>query len=170
VAHLPGLVALTCPSVNSYRRLQPRAWSSAYSCWGPDNREAAVRVASPFSHDESGTLNAELKPVDGACNPYLALGGLIAAGLDGIARGLDPGEPVLADPADLSDDERTRRGVARLPSSLGEALAALEADVVLTEALGPLLLSAYLAVKRGDIADFARQDEDEERMAHARTF
>ncbi len=170
VAHLSGLVALTCPSVNSYRRLQPRAWSSAYRCWGPDNREAAVRVASPFSHDESGTLNAELKPVDGSCNPYLALGGLIAAGLDGIARELDPGEPTLVDPADLSDDERARRGIARLPSSLGEALTALEADAVLAEALGPLLLSAYLAVKRGDIADFAQQGEDEERMAHARTF
>ena len=72
--HLPALLALTCSSVNSYRRLQPQAWSSAYVCWGLDNREAAVRVASPLNTNESGSVNAELKACDHTSNPYLGLG------------------------------------------------------------------------------------------------
>ena len=79
--HLPALVALTCPSFNSYRRLQPQSWSSAYTAWGHDNREAAVRVASPFWSDREGSTNLELKAADSSCNPYIALGGLLAAGL-----------------------------------------------------------------------------------------
>ncbi|HKC74345.1 MAG TPA: glutamine synthetase family protein [Chloroflexota bacterium] len=170
LAHLAGLVALTCPTVNSYRRLQPRSWASAFTCWGPDNREAAVRVASPFRGAESTSVNAELKAADGSCNPYLALGGLIAAGLDGIARALDPGDPVLVDPAAFSEQERERLGIHRLPASLGEALDALQRDTVLTTALGPLLLASFTAVKRGEIADFAAQDEAFELRAHAHTF
>jgi glutamine synthetase len=76
--HLPGLLALTCASVNSYRRLQPHMWSSAFTCWGPDNREAAVRIASPMATDEAGSVNAELKCCDHTANPYIALGGLMA--------------------------------------------------------------------------------------------
>lgn len=168
--HLPGLVALTCPTVNSYRRLQPHMWASAFTCWGPDNREAALRVASPAANAVSATVNAELKSADGSCNPYLAIGALIAAGLDGVARELDPGEAVTVDPATLSDDERTRRGIRRLPTSLGEALDELERDAVLTEALGSPLRASFLAVKRGEVADFAAEDDAFELRAHARTF
>lgn len=168
--HLPGLAALTCPTVNSYRRLQPNAWASAFTCWGPDNREAAVRLASPFRNAESTGVNAELKTADGSCNPYLALGGLIAAGLDGVQRRLDPGEPALVDPANLPEDERRRRGIRRLPASLGDALDALERDTVLTDALGSTLLASFTAVKRGEIDDFAAQDEAFELRAHTRAF
>src|SRR5262245_13176898 len=75
LAHLPALVALTAPSVNSYRRLQPRFWSSAYTAWGPDNREGAVRIPSRRRGREAESTNLELKPSDPSCNPYLALGG-----------------------------------------------------------------------------------------------
>lgn len=166
LAHLPGLLALTCASVNSYRRLQPHSWSSAYTCWGPDNREAAVRIASPFLGDEAATINAELKAADHTANPYLALGALVAAGLDGIARELSLGEPVLVDPATLNEDAREALGVRRLPGSLQEALAALAADAVLSEALGPLLLSAFLGVKRLEIAAFGAHDEAFELHSH----
>src|SRR5215470_11130954 len=81
--HLPGLLAITCASYNSYHRLQPHFWASAYTAWGPDNREGAVRVASRFKSNEEGSANAELKSADASCNPYLAMGALIAAGLDG---------------------------------------------------------------------------------------
>jgi len=157
LAHLPGLVALTCGSVNSYRRLAPSTWSGAYACYGPDNREAAVRICSPVGTD--GSVNLELKPSDSTGNPYLALGAFIYAGLDGIRRSLDPGEPVLVDPATLSEAERSRLSVTRLPSSLGAALDALEADSVLMSALGPLRSSAYLAVKRSEVAHFAARDD-----------
>ena len=168
--HLPGLVALTCPTVNSYRRLLPHMWASAFTCWGPDNREAAVRVASPFRGVESTSVNAELKSADGSCNPYLALGGLIAAGLDGIIRELDPGEPVLVDPGALTERERESRGIRRLPTTLGQALDALERDSVLVDALGALMLATFTGVKRGEIADFAERDEGFELHTHAHTL
>jgi glutamine synthetase len=156
-AHLPGLVALTCGTVNSYRRLAPRMWSGAYACWGPDNREAALRVCSPIG--AAGSVNLELKPVDSTGNPYLAIGAFIHAGLDGIRRSLEAGEPLLADPATLSDAERKRLSVVRLPGSLSEALDALEADEFLMSALGPLRSAAYLAVKRSEAAHFAARED-----------
>ncbi|HVO43681.1 MAG TPA: glutamine synthetase family protein, partial [Aggregatilineales bacterium] len=74
--HLPGLIGLTCACYNSYHRLQPHFWSSAYTAWGPDNREGAVRVASRFKSNEEGSANAELKAADLSANPYLAFGAL----------------------------------------------------------------------------------------------
>ncbi|NRQ36212.1 glutamine synthetase [Nonomuraea sp. NN258] len=162
IAHLPALTALTCGSVNSFRRLSPRSWSSAYAVYGPDNREAAVRVCSPLG--ESGEPNLELKPSDSSANPYLSLGAVIHAGLDGIRRKLDPGEPVDVDP-----DTRPGR-YPRLPASLPEALDALEADEVLMEALGPLRRNAYLTVKRSEAAAFAGRDVSYELFNHLRVF
>jgi glutamine synthetase len=164
--HLPALLALTCPSVNSYRRLQPHFWSSAFTAWGPDNREAAVRVPSTFPSDRAGSTNAELKASDASSNPYLALGGLLAAGLDGVARALKPGEPVLVDPGTLSEGERAARGIRRYPTTLGAALDNLEKDRVLTTALGPTLARAFLAVKRSEAEAFAREDAAFETKHH----
>jgi len=168
LAHLPGLVALTCGTVNSYRRLAPSMWSGAYACYGPDNREAAIRICSPIG--ASGSVNLELKPSDSSGNPYLALGGFIFAGLDGLRRGLEPGEPLSVDPATLSSAERSRLAVARLPASLGEAVDALEADTVLMSALGPLRATAYLAVKRSEVAHFAARDAAYECYQHWMRF
>lgn len=134
--HLPGLCGLTAPSFNSYRRIVPQAWAGAYSCWGHDNREAPVRVPSVFWGVEEASTNVELKAADASCNPYLALGGLIAAGLDGLERALEPPAPVDVDPATIPDDERARLGIDRLPVTLGAALERLEADAVLMDALG----------------------------------
>ncbi len=163
--HLPGLVALTAASYNSYRRLQPHMWSSAFTCWGLDNREAAVRIASGLWDEAKPSLNMELKPSDNSYNPYLALGGLIAAGLDGVEKGLDPGEPVTVDPGSMGESDRERRGIRRLPETLAGALDALERDDVLTGALGDLLSRAYLTVKRSEAAAFEAEDEAFE-LAH----
>ncbi|HEY1617429.1 MAG TPA: glutamine synthetase family protein [Streptosporangiaceae bacterium] len=158
LAHLPALVAITCGSVNSYRRLQPQFWSSAFTIWGMDNREAAVRICSPLAGDSSSSINIELKPSDSSANPYLALGALIHAGLDGIHRRLDPGEPVNVDPATMSQAEREAAGAHRLPLNLSDALDALEADGLLMNALGPVRSTAFLAVKRSEAAAFAEHD------------
>jgi glutamine synthetase len=170
LAHLPALVALTCGSVNSYRRLGPRSWSSAYRCYGPDNREAAVRIASPMWGAEEASTNLELKCSDATGNPYLALGAYIHAGLDGIRNKLDPGEAVEVDPDTLSEETRRRRGIDRLPDSLPAALDALEADELLMEALGPLRRAAYLAVKRAEATAFAARDAASECYHHFMTF
>jgi glutamine synthetase len=158
--HLPGLLALTTPTVNSYQRLTPDTWSSGYACWGPDNREAPLRVASPMATRLAESVNVEFKPADLASNPYLVLGGLIAAGLDGVAREVDPGEGLTINPARLTDSERQARGIVRLPGSLDEALDALANDDVLTNALGPLLTQSYMAVKRSE-ATFYRDKTPE---------
>jgi glutamine synthetase len=164
--HLPGLLALTCACYNSYHRLQPHFWSSAYTAWGPDNREGAVRVASRYKGNEEGTANAELKAADLSANPYLAFGALIAAGLDGVRRNLDPGEPLLIDPGNFSESERTKRGIRRFPTTLNETVDALEKDAVLTNALGPLLATSYIAVKRLEYQSFSEQDEAYEIRNH----
>ena len=166
LAHLPALTALTCGSVNSYRRLAPQMWSSAYTVYGMDNREAAVRICSPMRDDPAGSVNLELKPSDSSANPYLALGACIYAGLDGIRRKLDPGEAVNVDPAALTEAERRAAGAHRLPASLAEALDALETDELLMESLGDLRRRAYLAVKRSDVAAFADADPAYECFEH----
>lgn len=168
--HLPGLLALTAPSYNSYRRLQPHYWSSAYTSWGPDNREASVRVVSGMWGHEQESVNLELKASDPSNNPYLALGGLIAAGLDGVARQLEPPQVTLIDPGNLSDEDRQARGIARYPTSQDEAMDALENDEVLMEALGSELSTPYLAVKRSEYAAFSAQDVEFELEHHREKF
>jgi glutamine synthetase len=134
-------------------------WASAYTCYGMDNREAAIRIASPLRGDPGSSVNLELKPSDSSANPYLALGAVIHAGLDGIRGKLDPGEPVNVDPVTLSDAERAMSGIHRLPASLSASLDALEADELLMDVLGPLRSTAYLAVKRSEAAHFAHSTD-----------
>jgi glutamine synthetase len=168
--HLPALLAITCPSVNSYRRLAPNMWSSAFTCWGPDNREAAVRVASPFAGRVEASTNVELKAVDGSANPYLALGAIVAAGLDGVARDLDPGEPLAANPSDMSEEERAQRGIRRYPGTLAEAIGELEQDDVLLDALGEPLAREFLAVRRAEWEDLGGLPAEQEIAAYFRRY
>jgi glutamine synthetase len=170
LAHLPGLCGLTAPSFNSYRRLVPQSWAGAFACWGHDNREAPVRAPSTFAGSEEASTNLELKAADASCNPHLALGGLIAAGLDGLERGLEPPPPVDVDPAAIPEDERARRGIAPLPATQEEALDALEADAVLVDALGETLARSYLAVRRSEWAAYSAGDETFEQRGHFSTY
>jgi glutamine synthetase len=164
--HIRALVAVTCGSPNSYRRLLPHFWSSAYGAYGFDNREGAIRIPSMFWGRESESINLELKPSDHSGNPYLALGALLAAGLDGVQKSIDPGEPQEVDPGNYSDEERERRGIRLLPTSLDEALDEFERDEVLKEALGPLLATSYIAVKRNEAAFFRDKTPEEEANQH----
>ena len=164
--HIRGLVAITCGSPNSYRRLLPHYWSSAYDAYGFDNREGAIRIPSAFWGREADTINLELKCADHSGNPYLSMGALLAAGLDGIQNAIDPGEAQEIDPGNYSDEEREKRGIHRLPTSLDEAVDALERDQVLLEAMGPLLAHSYIAVKREESAFFKDKSADEETRQH----
>jgi glutamine synthetase len=158
--HLPGLMALTTPSPNSYRRLQPQCWSGAYRAWGFDNREAAVRI--PTNPRGPSPTHVELKTVDGAANPYLALGGVIAAGLAGLQHSYPLPAPVSLDPATLSEEERQALGLDRLPVGLEDAIAALEQNDVLKTALGHPLATTLIAVRRAEwnaMKDFTLEDE-----------
>ncbi|MGP1383814.1 MAG: glutamine synthetase family protein [Thainema sp.] len=148
LAHLPGLMALTTPSTNSYRRLQPHLWSGAFQAWGFDNREAAIRV--PSSPAPPSPTHIEVKTVDGSANPYLALGGIIAAGLDGIRQDLRLPDPVKVDPGTLSEQELRSHSISPLPRSLKQAIDAFAADSVLQTALGEPLTKAILAVRQAE--------------------
>ena len=145
--HLPALMAITTPSTNSYKRIRPYAWSGAYRVWGYDNREAAIRVPTD---PEGPPRHVELKTADATANPYLALGALLACGLDGIARQLPLAAPTQRDPSALSDDERKEAGIEPLPRSLDLTLDRLDADALLLEALGEPLSKAYRAVRRAE--------------------
>ena len=144
--HLPALMALTTPCTNSYRRIRPHCWSGAFTAWGYDNREGAVRV--PSNPLPPSPTHFEFKTVDASANPYLALGAVIFAGLDGVRRNLNPGEPVDIDPGLLDPEELQERGINRLPQNLGEAVLHLSGDRLLLEALGSELSRAYLAVRQ----------------------
>lgn len=148
LTHLSALMALTTPSTNSYRRLQPHYWSGAFRAWGYDNREAAIRV--PSNPTPPSPTHLELKTVDGAANPYLALGGAIAAGLDGIRQNLPLPEPVDCDPGTIPEAERTARQIDRLPADLKTAIEHLRQNAVLTEALGQPLAQTFLAVRQAE--------------------
>lgn len=155
VAHLPALVALTAPSVVSYLRLTPHRWSAAYTAVGERNREAAVRIAPvvEFADGEAARqLNLEYRPADAAASPHLVLAALVRAGLEGIREKLPMPPLVGRDPSELTDDEREQMGVRRLPASLGEALAALEADEVVRSWFPDELWDCYVSLKRTEIA------------------
>lgn len=157
--HLPALLALTTPTVNSFRRLQPHFWSSAYTVWGVENREAAVRVPTRYWGQEVESTNLELKASDPSNNPYLALGVVLAAGLDGVEQQIHPGEAVEIDPGNWSDEERSARNIQRYPTTLSAALDALEQDTVLCAALGAPLAKEYLLVKRAEAEHFEGKGE-----------
>jgi glutamine synthetase len=164
--HLRGLLALTCASPNSYARLQPHSWSSAYAIYGFDNREGAIRIPSLYLGREAASTNLELKSADHSGNPYLVLGGLLAAGIDGIVNRIEPGPSLDEDPGHFSEEELATRGIHRLPTSLGEALDELERDSVLTEALGSLLAKSYIAVKRNEENNAREKTPEEVALAY----
>lgn len=158
--HLPALMALTTPTPNSYRRLLPHCWSGAFRCWGIDNREAALRI--PSNPAGPGVTHIELKTVDASSNPYLALGALIAAGLDGIRQKSTLTAPVITDPGYLSEPERRERRIDRLPTTLEASLSHLENTPILLAALGPDLAKAYLAVRKTECEALRKLELTEE--------
>jgi len=162
--HLPALAAITLPSVNSYQRLRPHFWAGAFVCYGPENREGAIRVITPRRGPNS--VHLELKAVDASSNPYLALGAVIAAGLDGIRKKRDPGEPVEIDPGLMPEAEREARGIRPLPKTLEQAVGELERDRLLLDALGGELARSFLAVRRREWELLGQQSPDEISRAH----
>lgn len=141
-------MALIAPSVPSYRRVQPGHWAGAFTCWGVENREAALRFIPGTVSTRSRSANVELKVVDGAANPYFAVAGVLAAGLDGVERGLVPPPALQDDPAKLDATESARARVQRLPADLAAAADALDASASLRDALGSTLHRAIVATRR----------------------
>nr|WP_235215383.1 glutamine synthetase family protein [Phaeacidiphilus oryzae] len=157
LAELPALLAVGAPTPASYLRLVPSHWAGAFSCWGLENREAALRLVTGSTGEEARAANAELKCVDQAANPYLLVGAVIAAGLAGLRGKAELPPEVDGDPAALPEDRRP----ARLPVSLDESLAAFRGSRVLAEALGEVLHDTVAAVRAAEIELFAGRGPEE---------
>jgi glutamine synthetase len=159
--HAEALCALGSPTPNSYKRLQPASWAPAHICWAIGNRAALVRLPG-----QGKRARLEFRAGDNTGNPYLYLAGLIWAGLDGIDRGLDPGEPAAADVGHLDQAELDRRGIRLLPRDAADAFAALERDEALRAGLGELIHGEFLRVKRAELDSYRLQVSPWERAAY----
>jgi glutamine synthetase len=143
-ANAKAYIAVTAPTVNSYKRLRIGApnsgatWAPAYVSYGYNNRTQMLRVP--------GAGRIEDRTVDGSCNPYLAATAMLAAGMDGVSRKLDPGDPNDANLYEMSVAEREKRGIELLPTNLLDATRELQANPILREALG--------STPKGDYVDY----------------
>jgi glutamine synthetase len=157
--HATAYIAVTAPTVNSYKRLKVGAptsgatWSPVYVTYGYNNRTQMLRIPGPG--------RVEDRTIDGSCNPYLAATVVLAAGLDGIANKLDPGDPNSGNMYTTSEEELRKRGVELLPANLLDATRELEQDDVLREALGrgkdEDYADYYIRVKRDEWARYHEQ-------------
>ncbi len=163
---LPALTAITAPSVPSYERLQPHRWSGPWACWGRENREAALRFVTGMVGSRPDAANLEVKSMDPAANPYLALGAIVAAGIDGLDRELSLPDPVGDDPASIPTRRRRSMGIRQLPDSLGAAIRELEKASMLREAMGDVLFDSFLATRRAERDVFEDQDPEDVVRAH----
>ncbi|MBI1849094.1 MAG: type I glutamate--ammonia ligase [Planctomycetes bacterium] len=151
--HARGFCAITNPLINSYKRLVPGYEAPTHITWSERNRSPLARVP-----DRRGDgTRVELRMPDPACNPYLAFTVMLASGLDGIANGWDPGEPVNKNIYKMSYRERRKHRIDSLPGDLNEALALFEKDDVVKEALGEHVVAHFLEAKRQEWQDYIAQ-------------
>jgi glutamine synthetase len=167
LAHAPALCAIAAPTVNSYKRLvvgrslSGATWAPAYIAYGDNNRTACVRIPH-------GRLEVRLP--DSGCNPYLVSTALIAAGLDGIDRKLDPGPAHNLNLYELTVEELAAKGIKVLPQSLHEAIHALEQDPVICQGLGPELAAEFIRLKRMEWTEYSRHVSDWETKRYMEFF
>lgn len=144
IRHARAYTAFTNPLVNSYKRLVPGHEAPLYVSWAEKNRSPMIRIPAPRG---MGT-RVEVRSPDPSCNPYLAIGLMLCAGLDGIEHKIDPGAPTSCNLYELSPDDIATRGIETLPSNLMEALQAFATDDLLTQAIGPHIWGQFETAKR----------------------
>jgi len=165
LAHAPALAGVGSPIVNSYKRLLPGSWSPAHICWGVGNRAALVRIPSMGRR-----RRIEFRSGDNAANPFILLTAVLGAGLDGIKNKIEPPPAVEEDVGLLSKEDAASRGIELLPRTLPEALAAVEADEVVADALGPVIFHEFLKVKQSELATYNLRVHPWEREMYLETI
>ncbi|KAF8079457.1 hypothetical protein N665_1026s0014 [Sinapis alba] len=158
--HLPSIFAVLAPLPNSYDRIQPNTFSGAFQCWGKENREAAIRTASPPGAHDGLVTNFEIKACDGSTNPHFSLAIIMAAGIDGLRRHLQLPDPIDTNPADVSAT------LKRLPETLSEAVEALKKDKVLHELLGQNLVVAITGVRKSEVEYYSKNPDACKQLIH----
>jgi glutamine synthetase len=157
LAHARGMIGVLAPLVNSYKRLVPGYEAPTYITWGRTNRSALIRVPMISPGKSIEGTRAEVRCPDPSSNTYLAFAAMIAAGLDGVEKGLTLGEPVEESLFEMTPERVAEKGIRELPGTLGEAIDELERDPVICEALGEHVLSHYLAAKRAEWDEYRTQ-------------
>ncbi|MBN2248590.1 MAG: glutamine synthetase [Coriobacteriia bacterium] len=147
--HARGMAAVTNQWVNSYKRLVSGYEAPVYICWAHRNRSALVRVPMYKPGKENAT-RIELRSPDPACNPYLAFSVMLAAGLDGIEKGMTLPADVTDDVYEMSDARRAELGIGQLPGDLDEAIVAMESSNLVREALGEQVFNWFLRNKKAE--------------------
>jgi glutamine synthetase len=151
--HAPAFTLITNQWVNSYKRLVSGFEAPVHVCWAHRNRSALVRVPMYKPGKEKAT-RIELRSPDPACNPYLAFAVMLAAGLDGIEKGLTLPPDVTEDVYEMSDERRAECGIGRLPGDLDEAINVMESSDLMREALGEQVFEYILRNKRTEWYDY----------------
>ena len=149
--HAKALTAVCCPTVNSYKRLVPGFEAPIYIMWSRKNRSALARIPLYYKGPEFAShKRAEYRGVDPSCNSYLAFSCLLMAGLDGVKKKLDPGDPVDEDVYKLAPERRRALGIRELPTTLRDALEEMKSDEVVHSALGSHIFDAFIEYKTND--------------------
>jgi glutamine synthetase len=167
--HAPAICALIAPTVNSYKRLVKQGsmsgltWAPIFACYGNNNRTNMLRI--PL-----GGGRVECRAADSSTNPYLGAALMLAAGLEGIAAGLDPGDPNVGNMYLLSDVELAARGITWLPRTLLEATEALDADPLAAAVLGPAMHKAFVEEKTAEWDSYHATVSAWERQRYLRFF
>jgi glutamine synthetase len=157
LAHAKGMAAVLAPTVNSYKRLVPGYEAPTYITWGRTNRSALIRVPMISPGKSIEGTRAEVRCPDPSSNTYLAFAVMIAAGLDGVERGLALADPVEESLFEMDASQVTERGIAELPGTLGQAIDELKADAVVCEALGDHVLEHYVEAKTAEWDEYRTQ-------------
>ncbi len=157
LAHARGMAAVLAPTVNSYKRLVPGYEAPTYITWGRTNRSALIRVPMISPGKSIEGTRAEVRCPDPSSNTYLAFAVMIAAGLDGVERGLTLSEPVEESLFEMDAARVAERGITELPGTLGEAIEELRADAVVCEALGDHVLEHYVEAKSAEWNEYRTQ-------------
>jgi len=149
--HARALTAVCCPTVSSYKRLVPGFEAPIYVMWSRRNRSALARIPVYYrGHDYASHKRVEYRGVDPSCNAYLALSCLLTAGLDGIRKKIDPGDPVDEDVYKLSPERRRAMGIKELPTTLKDALEEMKSSEVIHRTLGSHIFDAFIEYKTND--------------------
>jgi glutamine synthetase len=154
--HAHEITAVTNQWVNSYKRLSGGGEVPSYVCWGHNNRSALVRVPM-YKPMKDNSTRVELRSPDTACNPYLAYAVILAAGLRGIEEGYELPDGAEDDVWALTDAERRAMGIEPLPTSLTDAIRAMEGSELVAEALGEHVFDFFLRNKRAEWQEYRRQ-------------
>lgn len=156
LTHVRGMAAITNPLVNSYKRLVPGYEAPCYLAWSASNRSALIRIPAA----RGSSTRVELRCPDPACNPYLAIAVCLAAGLDGIEKGMTPPAEITENIYLMTDTERKAHGIASLPGNLLEAVECLSADPLIVDTLGEHVFTHYTEGKRREWDEYRTRVTD----------